>query len=329
MLVLCFLSCHCAAQADYLQYYEGIAAAEEAAVNSHYKEALALYKQTFTQYPYNNPVDCYVAAQLASYTGDTSECNQLLQRGISFGLPVQTIRGNPHLASILTKVLNQAKIDSCWSAYQGRIDKQARARAIALIQRDQSFVGNYSIYQKKGYRILKPEFQPVWDSLLREIIVITKTSGFPAQKVIGTMNGDDGLFAISPHSVFVYYIIIHYGNAWPQIAQSLSAELHKGNITPQMYGALADYSSGENGDEHPRYLSLRPCSSKPCQIFLRGHKEQINENRKEIGLCTYEVMEKKEAATIAYKKWVREGAEVKMPLFDFQPELHFISRIDK
>jgi hypothetical protein len=330
VLAVCFLHCHCAAQVDYLPYYRSIAVAEEAVVNSHYNEALVLYKQSFSRYPYNNPVDCYVAAQLAAHAGGTSECAALLQRGISFGLPLQTISGNPHLASMLSSnALSQAQVDSCRNVYEHRIDKQARAKAIALIQRDQSYVLNYSIYEKRGYRILKPEYQPVWDSLLREVIDLTKSSGFPAQKVIGTMNGEDGLFAISPHSVFAYYIIIHYGNAWPQVGEALLAELHKGNITPQMYGALADYSSGENGDEHPRYISLRPCGSKACQKFLRAHKDQINASRKEIGLCTYEVMEQKHLATIAYKKWVKDGGEVKSPLFDFQPELHFIGSADK
>lgn len=325
LIAICFAPCNSKAEPNYLDYYRAIASAEEAVVNGKYAEALIQYKAAFSQFPYSNPIDCYVAAQVASFTDDISTCTTLLRSGISFGLPVQTILSNPHLAPFVNgKMLEQATIDSCWNVYQQRIDKEARAKAIKLIQRDQALVRKYSIYEQNGYRVLKPQFQPVWDSLLQEVISLTKASGFPAQKVIGTMNGDDGLFAIGPNSVFIYYILIHYGNAWPQIGDLLWTELQKGNITPQMYGALAEYSNGKGDEELLWHFSLRPCNSKACKRHLRQNIGQINTNRYEIGLCSYEVMEQKHETTRAYKKWVKAAASTKAPLFDYQPDLHFM-----
>src|ERR1043165_7980246 len=128
---------------DYLDYYKKIALAEHDAVNGHYTEALQKFDAAFRQYPYNNPIDCYVAAQLASYTLDTTSCIAFLRRGLSFGLPIEIILSNPHIAPMVSNVngrLSRQSIDSCWQIHLQRIDHEARRKAISLIHRDQSVI---------------------------------------------------------------------------------------------------------------------------------------------------------------------------------------------
>ena len=330
---LSLLWCSNVLATTYLDYYRSIAKAEEAVVNGRYNDALQQYRASFASYSYSNPVDCYIVAQVASYSGDTESCTSFIRRGICFGLPLQTIRSNPHLAPFISeehsKALSRAVVDSCWQVYQGRIDKKARATMIGLGRRDQFFIRNLprgeSIYNRDG-STLKQAYLPLWDSLLREIIRLTKESGFPAQKVIGTQNGDDSVFAVRPHSLYAYYILIHHGNAWPQMDSMLWAELEKGNITPQMYGALADYSAGK-AVLPQRYMALRDCEAfvkpKECRESLRGRMQEVNAARSEIGLCSYEVMQKKRESTTAHNKWRREKSRVPKAVFDFQSELHF------
>lgn len=316
--------------ANFIDYYKMIALAETAVVNQKYQDAIQLYNDAFSKYPYNNPVDCYVAAQVASYVGDTAHCISFIRKGILYGLPLKTAMENPHLSPFLQNKLDgpfKAPVtDSLQEVYQQSINAEARAKAISLIQHDQSIVRNLngrSLYQGYG-KILKPMYQPVWDSLLNEVIRLTTTYGFPAQKIIGTQNGDDSLFVISPHNAFVYYIFIHHGNAWPRVGTMLLAELEKGNITPQMYGAIADYSNGSKDYPNMRYFSLRACSTPYCKKTVRSKLQAINMARHEIGLCSYEVMEKKELSTQAYRIWHITMPIVSKPVFDFQQELHFM-----
>lgn len=318
---------------NYLGYYQSVADAEAAAIDHRYGEAVQQYEAAFAAYPYNHPVDCYVAAQLAAYNGDTARCLSLLRRGFCFGLPLPTVRGNPHLARYVREgfplALPQAVIDSCWQVYEARIDRPVRATLLGLIRRDQSFIRQLppggSLYERDGIT-LKAVYQPLWDSLLREVVRLTRESGFPAAKTTGTQTSDDSMLAVRPQSLYAYYILIHHGRAWPQLGPLLRTELETGNITPQLYGALADQSN--RGQQGPLpYMALRDCaafvSPRACRKALRDRLPALDSARRAIGLCTYAVMRQKRESILAYRNWVRKGARTPEPVFDFQSELHF------
>ncbi|MES2478742.1 MAG: hypothetical protein V4561_06635 [Bacteroidota bacterium] len=312
---------------NYLNYYQAVARAEEAIVNGRYDSALTWYRHTFNQYPYNNPIDCYVAAQVAAYTGDTAHSEQFLRKGIQFGLPVYTILNNPHLATVLSRI-DRSAIDSCLACYQKSIQPKARASVISLIKYDQLLVHTASIYEQGGYRKLKQEYRPIWDSLCRAIMQLTKEYGFPSQKIAGTQNGEDSCFVTSPHATFPLFILIHLGNAWKDFEAILWEELKKANITPQMYAVIYESSNGKeyrdfyaNGSVF--YFASRPCGDNHCKKFLKERMAKINQDRAKIGLCPYEVMDKKFTSTRNYHQWRRNKAEKPEAVFDFQCELNF------
>lgn len=312
---------------NYLDYYHAVAAAEEAVVNGNYSSALDSYYKVFAIYPYNNPIDCYIAAQVASYMRDTAACIAFLYKGISFGLPVQTILENPHLELCFTKA-DRHIVDSCQALYQASIDQKARAIMISLIRTDQAVVHSLPLDElydyRQGGRLLKSKYQPLWDSLLQKVMMITRISGFPAQKIIGTQNGDDSLFRVGPNAVFVSYIFIHHCNAWSQTGDILWQELQKGNLTPQMYGVIYESSNGRHSYENPiRYLASRTCQDRKCKKLVRENLPEINAARRKIGMCSYEVMEKKFESRYQYYKWCKEMPRKNMPYFDFQCELGF------
>lgn len=313
---------------NYLDYYHAVAVAEDAVVNGGYEEAIQQYRKTFREYPYNNPIDCYIAAQVAAYTGDTASCIHFLYKGLRFGLPVQTITGNPHLVSCFQKT-DQHTVDSCWRLYQESIDHKARATMLSLIKRDQFLVhslppGEHIYDYAPAGSQLKDKYRPVWDSLIHELILLIRTSGFPAQKVIGTQTGEDSLFRTGPNAVFAYPIFIHHSNAWNQVHELLWPELQQGNITPQMYGCIYESSNGNRDYENEVvYLAIRPCQEKKCRKLLQERLPEINAARWKIGLGSYETMEKKFESKRLYYKWCRKASGSKEPVFDFQCDLSF------
>lgn len=323
ILSLCFLLSLGDANANnYIKYYRAIAAAETEVVNGQYTEAILQYSKAFAEYPYNNPTDCYVAAQVAAYAGDSANCYSFLRTGISFGLPLQTIQHNKHLA---VYALPKEELSMLQRIYEERINKTVRAAMIRLIQKDQAVVHKLppgALYDN-GERSLKAIYQPTWDSMVNEIIQLTTIYGFPAQKIAGTQNGDDTVFRISPHCNYAYFILIHYCNAWQRMGTVLHDELEKGNITPIMYAALADNSNGYNDYAHAQYFSPRPCNDNACKKQVNKHLQEVNAARQEIGLCSYDVMEKKFASTIAYRKWQQKAGAPPVAVFDFHADLHF------
>lgn len=315
---------------DYLSYYRSIALAEETLLQGQYSSALQQYEQTLAAYPYNNPLDCFIAAQVAAYRQDSAACTRFLRRAFCFGLPVSCAWSNLHLKPYIQAAQHNNSLintDSCLSVYHARINQDARTQIIGLFRRDQSVVldpGTKSLYEP-GSLVLKPQYLRLWDSLTAEVLRITRTYGFPAEKIIGTQQGDDSLLHASPHALFAYYILIHHRQALPLMQELLYAELRKGNITPQTYAALADNSNGYADEEHMSYFALRPCGNKACRKELQKRHAEINAARKAIGLCSYEAMEQKYASTLQYRKALREG-QAAVAAFDFRPDLHFMGK---
>ncbi len=310
----------------YLNYYQEIAVAEDAVVNGQYLEGINQYQKTFAEYPYNNPIDCYVAAQVASYAKDTTSSIYFLLKGIRFGVPVYTIINNPHLAAIFSR-LNKRVVDSCLTIYENSINKKARAETIAFYRKEQFLKMDVlkvdNLYGGDG--ILKSKYKGTWDSLLQEIMLLTKKYGFPAQKIIGTQNGEDSLLRLTnPHSTYAFFVFVHHHNAWSEVGTILWAELLKGNITPQMYAVIYENSNGKKQySDSVIYIAARPCGFAYCRKQLKKNLQEINRARNNIGLCSYEVMEKKFASRQLYYQW-RERTERKPePLFDFQCDFNF------
>lgn len=307
---------------DYLPYYKGIALAEKAITDSRYAEAIAAYRNLFRSFPYNNPADCYVAAQVSAYISDTMQCLDFLYNGISFGLPLATIRSNPHLAAIFLRVRPE-KADSCITLYRKRINPEAREGILALIRCDQQYIRNHPygpIYERHQHRErLRSAYVPVWDSLVRQLILLTAHFGFPAQKIAGTQDGTDSLFRPGPIAVWAHYPFIHHGNAWRLFSDEALQQLHSGNLTPQAYGVLFE----SDRDNPPLYYAARPCQDRKCRQIIRIHKASIDSARGAIGLCTYEVMERKFRAMRCYRQWSRKQGKGSAPCFDFQCELSF------
>jgi hypothetical protein len=310
----------------YLNYYQEVASAEEAIVNGRYLEGVQQYQKTFAENPYNNPIDCYVAAQVASYTKDTASSNTFLLKGICFGVPIYTIINNPHLAEIFANIKKRS-VDSCLSIYENSINKKARAKTISFYKKEQYLIHNLpngdKSYESDGYT-LNHKYRITWDSLLQEMMVLIKTYGFPGQKIIGTQNGEDSLRPINPHSTYAFPVFIHHGNSWRVAGTILWEELLHGNITPQMFGVIYESSNGKKEfTDSALYFASRGCFNNGCKKIVKNNLKKINEDRQNIGLCSYEVMKKKFASRHLYYKWREKTNRKPEPVFDFQCDLSF------
>jgi len=310
--------------ANYLDYFRRIATAEKAVTVGRYQEALQDYRQAFNDFSWNNPADCYVAAQVAAYTEDTLTTKQLLYRGLCFGLHPQTIGDNPHLR-VIARQMDTMRMDSCRQVYQSHVNSSARAAIITLVRYDQYLIRHTQPYKIRGDHDLKPQYRPVWDSLVREIIALTGRYGFPAEKIAGTQQGDDSLFRVAPHAIFAHPIFIHQAHAWLQISALLTEQLKLGNITPQAYGLIYEVSNSvHNSYDLPiPYFAIRPCQDTRCKKWMKRRLPEIDRVRNEIGLCSYEVMEHKFADHLLYEAWRRQPQPPRIPVFDFQCELAF------
>lgn len=304
---------------NYLGYYTGIARAESLLVAGSYSASLSVYDSLGGSYAWNDPADCYIAAQIAVAAGEMQMGRRALIRGLCSGLPVSVVSRNPNLAPYLDDLhphgISKAGLDSCETIYRNRINSEARQAALKLAKADQLFIhdrtlsGGKSPYGSDGHT-LKRELRPLYDSLLGELIRITNEYGFPAERIAGTHGASDSLFKVGATTQYGWYLPVHHGSTWPRLKPLLYAELQKGNISPRLYGAIADFSDSSHFEVLP-YMALRSCfyhwKERPCKSSVAQRLTAINASRAAIGLCSYEVLEHKERMKRAYDEWIAAG----------------------
>ncbi|MGC4058193.1 MAG: hypothetical protein QM743_08760 [Chitinophagaceae bacterium] len=311
---------------NYIGYYHGIILAEEAIVAQHYTNALRQYEQLFNAYAYNQPADCYIAAQVAAFTRDTAHCQLLLQRALCMGMPPETAIANPHL-KYLYNSLTVGTRDSCIGVYHARLNPEAHAFALSIGKADQQLVASLpplGLYGRNG-SMLKPAYIPFYDSLVNAIAAATERYGFPAERIAGTQQNADSILRSSPYNRYAYLVLIHHGDAWKQLAPLLRKELQRGNLSPVMYGAIREGSdrSGVSAQDAPLF-AVRPCQDAACRKQLEAAGiARVNAARREVGLGSYELMEQKYATMIRYRKWRMLRNRQPEPVFDFCCDLHF------
>ncbi|HNB81162.1 MAG TPA: hypothetical protein PLP14_03630 [Chitinophagaceae bacterium] len=101
-LNLFFLTENAQSQISYLPYYSMVNQAEEYFFLKHdIDSAFILYDKAFSLVPKPFVKDCFIAAELALFTGDTSQCLKYLEKTFRAGMPLKAMEQNPMFVKLL------------------------------------------------------------------------------------------------------------------------------------------------------------------------------------------------------------------------------------
>jgi hypothetical protein len=327
---------------DYLVYFKTIREAEMAIIDGNYENAIGLYNNAFEDFDFIFPKDAYIASQVASYWDDYHSFKKFIIKGIKNGLPIESIKRNPHLFSnfddFSKEKLNNEYLDSLCQVNTARINKSYRDTIIQMVKEDQrlrdkneTFL-NAKIFNHK----LRPRLFKKWMKQAEEqsqfILEMTKTHGFPSHKIIGTHRIEDyDKFGTSYKSQYATIILFHYDFAYQLFEEVLPEQLRLGNISPKQVALLRDFATrhlmfGKEEDklyeDYQYFIRWTHNSNKKNEIKIRdkwiaGNIETINKEREKIGLVPLDYQNKIKEIQFLYGKNYENLKTEKMAYFDF------------
>jgi|GEM_PF-4649432 len=172
---------------SFKNYYLQVNEAEELFVNNDVVKAINLYKKSFQEYKQPFVADCYKAAEIAYYAGDTAQFIDFLNIAFANGMPISALYAAPILLSIKNNNSLLLQINNNYSVERKKF-------SIDTAERDDLFYKSYVCdslkvaFGKSGSRnfdIAKKQVEE--EDKFRKFIAEKYLSKgiFPSEKLIG------------------------------------------------------------------------------------------------------------------------------------------------
>lgn len=177
--VLAFLSnTQSSANGNYIQYHREITKAESYFLQMKMDSALQHYRQVMKQYDRVFAKDCFIAAQVAAYDGDTLELRYFLHRGFLEGLHWECLEINPIINKLLTVDTNYRNslknmYDEDRQAYYYKCNFYVRAFVTAMSTRDRLYK-DAPVSENVWYQTNRSIHDKIADINIKEMILTYK-----------------------------------------------------------------------------------------------------------------------------------------------------------
>lgn len=269
---------------DYVSYHRVAAQAEEQIANRQYDQALAHYRQLFTEYDVSFVRQYQIATQLALFVGRIDDAFTYLNEGIKAGWDVKSIRKN--------RFLRKLRDDPRWkevqkqypafrAAYQKRINSPLREDVKKMFRNDQrKALGALFAFGPDGQtNYAETKFAPHSERQVRTLTQLIKTHGYPGEKLIG--NRFWASVILSHHnSISKAYAL--KDTLYPHVKPLLLKAIQSGDMSPYEFGLIDGWSiSAKTGQ--PAYGYLTNTLTKP-------ERDEANRLRRTINLSSVETV---------------------------------------
>jgi hypothetical protein len=300
-------------QSNYKNYHTEARSIESHILDSSYIKAVKLYKNLFCKYDFIFAEDCFRAAQTAAFINDTINSFLFLERAVRQGVTIKRIV-NDSLLTDLKKVKYwsrfESNYDSIRTKYIAGIDWDLRGKINQFYDLDQKFRDKHELHPWNF--IWRPLIWIKWKKTTKDIveknmIPIIKKYGFPNEKLIGL---DDASFHQKQKhdrlkSNYAFMILIHYFSI-PRptdLNELLLSEIKTGNVHPKEYASLIDFQASFGKGKYYKGLHYNEWHRSKNENEL----EEINKNRVEIGLDSFETYLKKHKRGLEICKEIKKG----------------------
>ena len=277
---------------DALEYYKRVNEGKVFAIENDFQSAVSSYQQAFENYDFPFARACYNAIELSVIVQDTIKLDYFLTRAVIQGIKIEDLeksgRINSYLNSQFFKNLKE-KEDSLLQIYSSRINREIREEINAMFSDDQKIREQY--YNANIFNRIK--IRKDWENLnakqVERIIQITKTYGFPGEKLIGldrsAMHSKSDTRNFSA-GMPIILLIHHYSQPNQSYDTLLLEEVKKGNLYNEHFATICDFEAefGKDRYENIGYYGLR-------HQHRKVDRDILNSRRKEIEILGFEQIE--------------------------------------
>ncbi|NME69650.1 hypothetical protein [Flammeovirga aprica] len=272
---------------NYLEYHQKVILIEEMIAEEAYHKALENYQKLYEEYDFVFKRDLKNGAALALYLKEKEIAKTLILQSCEAGWQWENFKKNKNIDSIFTNK-EQSELKSLTelmcNKWKGDIDLTLRNKVHLLFKKDQKkALGAFiKIGDKAQDRYANAKFAPHSEKQLAELKQIITTKGYPGEQLIG--NDFWGSTIISHHNS-ITYDYVKQDTLFEDLKPYLHESLVKGEISPYELALMEDWKNAVLRDSTT--IAFGYLNSPTVKTI-----DQINKNRKAIGLRSVELRNK-------------------------------------
>ncbi|MCL2073795.1 MAG: hypothetical protein FWH18_07735 [Marinilabiliaceae bacterium] len=278
---------------NYIEYSKIKWKAVDCIIDDKFHESQIYFDSLYNNYDFIFAGDCFYALKVAILNNDSVGASKYLLKGISMGLPVESIKKdifiNKNLNFDLWQNINREIIDSLLEIYYGRINNDLLQKIIPMFELDQKVTNQVNksfLYYFKWRRVTKINAKIV-KGMINEY-------GFPGEKIVGVSENIGDIERYIPNRYETFYMLVHYFSNyekdWDEYNQLLYNQLENGNLTPYAYGFFCDFRAKWKRNKRKGFEFIY----NVWDPYLNETKtEEINNRRESIGLLDVDFEKKK------------------------------------
>lgn len=269
---------------DYWAYHEQINKAETLLADERFEEALKEYWEVFESYEFVFVREYKIAAQLALYLDQKEKAFQVINKGITAGWDLKSLKKNDYLARLHKepkwKAMEVAYPD-LRKEYLNRIDQNTREEVHEMFKKDQKKAMGAVIRMgnKAREKYALEKFAPHSEIQVQKLIEILKNQGYPGERLIGN---DFWTSTILSHHNSIATAYVKKDTLFDFMRPKLIDAIGKGQMSTYEFALVEDWRIAvASARTQTGYGFLDPPSNSSL--------EETNELREKIGLRSVEL----------------------------------------
>lgn len=228
---------------DYEIYHQQVIKAEQLMVIGDFSEALIIHDQLVQAYEFVFLKEYRVAAQLALHDKDLEKALVYVRKGMLAGWELKSIKNNEYLLPLLDSrefksLENEYSV--LHETYEAKLNKDISERVKKMFAKDQKMAlkSLLKIGPKAKERYYENKFAPHSEAQLAEFQEISKSFGYPGEKLIGN---DLWMSIILSHHNSISTAYNQKDTLYPKIKPFLMRALRSGEMSPYEFALIDDW----------------------------------------------------------------------------------------
>lgn len=288
----------------YIRYSTIIQKGESYVLNNKLSKALKSYNKALNLIEKPIASDCFTALQVAAYLEKNNKFRKFLKKGFAVGLVPEDLNKDSLLTSFVEENQLESVVQKTYENYEKIYSKSINQFLSDTISKISSYDNKWKVFYIDSLKSLNKKKNPnkaefydkKYDSIVTRLVEeklfpLISQYGYPGERQIGP-----GRVA-SPYEPYDYafsnnttlFVLMHYYGEPKGCKYNtlLYQEMKKGNLRPEHYAKIIDFQV-EYGDNKCAVLPYNEWGNSDALSI-----EKINSRRAEIGLGTFEDIEKK------------------------------------
>ncbi|MEO1624092.1 MAG: hypothetical protein AAFV25_02965, partial [Bacteroidota bacterium] len=234
----------------YANYYQYINEAKRSILEKKYDQAILAYRTAFETSDFEFARDCINASELAAFRREEESTKYFVALALRRGVPLEHFASSSKYEQFREtdywkELVNRS--DKLQAEYQNALDAELRAEINDMFAQDQKIrAAHYKWYNFLWRPLIGRKWEKLNERQVLRLVEITKTKGFPGEKLIGIdTEGDHPKIESDQYSAGMPIVLLihHYSKPQPSFDSLFREQIWLGNLHNQHYATVCDFEA--------------------------------------------------------------------------------------